>query len=155
MCASTHVSMLPWPRATSMRFGGLSSVERRSTILTDFFELRTLCHAILAMPEYVMLSIVYAAVAAGADLDIVDGKGISARQLLELHQLTVGADRIELARRDIAKTRLNFVRYRALQICIGLQSRGLDALQMSEILLHACGPIHQWWKIATTVKHFH
>jgi ankyrin repeat protein len=68
---------------------------------------------------------------------------------------------VEAARRDIATTRLDFVRRRAMQICIGLQSLRLDALQMCEILQHACGAVahliafHQWWKIATTVKHFH
>jgi ankyrin repeat protein len=73
----------------------------------------------------------------------------------------VSAEQVESARLDIAKARLDFVRQRALQVCIGLQSRELDALQMCEILLHACGPVacliafHQWWKIATTVKHFH
>jgi ankyrin repeat protein len=71
------------------------------------------------------------------------------------------AAQVETARRDIAKTRLDFVRHRALQVCIGLQSLGLDALQMCEIMQHSCGPvahviaIHQWWKIATIVKHFH
>jgi hypothetical protein len=68
---------------------------------------------------------------------------------------------VEVARRDIAKTRIDFVRDRALQVCIGLQSLRLDALQLCEILQFACGaiapliPFHIWWKIATTVKHFH
>jgi hypothetical protein len=53
------------------------------------------------------------------------------------------------------------VRQRALQVCVGLQSLGLDALQMCEIAQHSCGHVahliafHQWWTIATTVKHFH
>jgi hypothetical protein len=68
---------------------------------------------------------------------------------------------VEAARRRIARKRLDFVRERALQVCIGLQPRGLDALQMCEILQHACGPMaplipfHIWWTIATKVKHFH
>jgi ankyrin repeat protein len=74
---------------------------------------------------------------------------------------TVDTDRVEAARRDIAKTRLDLVRQRALQVCVGLQSLGLDALQMCEIAQHSCGHVahliafHQWWTIATTVKHFH
>jgi hypothetical protein len=40
------------------------------------------------------------------------------------------------AHREIVKVRLDFVRHRAWQVCIGLQSRELDALQMCEILLH-------------------
>lgn len=67
---------------------------------------------------------------------------------------------IAKARHDIAKTRLDFVRQRALQVCIGLQSLDLPAFQTCEILQFACGPIaslvqfHQWWAIATAVKHY-
>jgi ankyrin repeat protein len=68
--------------------------------------------------------------------------------------------RVEKARKRIAKAHLDFVRQRALQVCIGLSSLNLDALRTCEILVHACGPVarfvpfHQWWKIATTIKHF-
>jgi ankyrin repeat protein len=78
-----------------------------------------------------------------------------------VYERSIDADRVEAARRDIAKTRLDFVRHRALEVCIGLQPLRLDALQLCEILQHACGPLarliafHQWWSIATTVKHFH
>jgi ankyrin repeat protein len=104
------------------------------------------------------ISVVYVLLAAGA----VVSSAIDHADLLPLaeHHLAVGGDDIDTARRDIAKARLDFVRYRALMVCIGLQSRGLDALQTCEILLHSCGPLaslisfHQWWKIATTVKHF-
>ncbi|MCA0328160.1 MAG: hypothetical protein LCH89_21565, partial [Proteobacteria bacterium] len=56
--------------------------------------------------------------------------------------------------------RLRVVRRRAFDVCVGLQSLRINALQMCEILVHACGPVaplvafHHWWKIATTVKHF-
>jgi ankyrin repeat protein len=102
-------------------------------------------------------SVVNVMLAAGADLDAADNKGNTARHHLSDHEFIFN---VESARREIAKVRLDFVRYRALQVCIGLQSRGLDALQLCEILLHACGPLapliafHHWWKIATTVKHF-
>jgi hypothetical protein len=75
-------------------------------------------------------------------------------------QLIIDAEQVETARREIAKVRLDFVRNRAMEVCIGLQSLRLDALQVCEILQLACGPLarliafHQWWKIATTVKHF-
>jgi ankyrin repeat protein len=92
--------------------------------------------------------------AAGADPSDVDA---SDRRL----QRAMDAKRVETARRQIAKARLDFVRQRAIQVCIGLQSLQLDALQMCEILLHSCGPVahliafHQWWTLATAVKHFH
>jgi ankyrin repeat protein len=100
--------------------------------------------------------------AVGADLDAADHSGITARQLLADHQVNFNVDaaQVDAARRKIAKVRLDFVRQRAFQVCIGLQSRELDALQMCEILVHACGPVapvipfHQWWKIVITVKHF-
>jgi ankyrin repeat protein len=78
----------------------------------------------------------------------------------ELSVAPLDADRVETARREIAKTRLDLVRERALHVCVGLQSLSLDALQVCEILQHACGPVahliafHHWWTIATTVKHF-
>jgi ankyrin repeat protein len=93
-----------------------------------------------------------AMIAAGADLDAVNDTGETARQML--------SRRVDAARRDIVKARIDFVRNRALQVCIGLQLLELDALRMCEVLLFACGPIaplipfHIWWKIATTVKHF-
>lgn len=108
-------------------------------------------------------AVAHAFLAAGADIDRVNERGFTARQFLAQRQFDVEVHdqhRINIARRDLAKTRLDFVRSRALQVCIGLQSRQLDALQLCEILQHACGPLacliefHRWWKIATTVKHF-
>jgi ankyrin repeat protein len=104
-------------------------------------------------------------IAAGADLDAADHNGKTARQVLLVDsQMTFDeaapTEEVEAARREIVKARLDFVRHRAWQVCIGLQSRGLDALQTCAILLHACGPVapviafHHWWKIATIVKHF-
>jgi hypothetical protein len=101
----------------------------------------------------------HALLAGGADLDGTF-HGTAARTKLARLGWTLNPDQVEVARRDIAKTRLDFVRHRALQVCIGLQSLELDALQLCEILLFACGPVaplvpfHSWWKIATTVKHF-
>jgi hypothetical protein len=102
----------------------------------------------------------HALLAAGADLDAADDAGETARDVLARRQLTIDPDQVEAARRDIATTRVDFVRKRAHQVCIGLQSLRIDALQMCEILQFACGrvaqliPFHIWWKIATTVKHF-
>lgn len=65
------------------------------------------------------------------------------------------------ARHCIVQMRFECVRTRALQVCIGLQSLELDALSLCEILVHACGRMapmvafHQWWAVATTVKHHH
>jgi ankyrin repeat protein len=107
------------------------------------------------------MAAVHPLIAAGADLDAVDNDGKTARQMLARRGWTSDPDKVEVARRDIAKMRLDFVRYRAIQVCIGLQSLRVNALQMCEILLFACGalaaqliPFHIWWKIATTVKHF-
>jgi hypothetical protein len=98
--------------------------------------------------------------AAGADLDAADELGNTPRQLLADRQWIIVPELVERMRREIAMMRLDFVRHRAMEVCIGLQSLRLDALQVCEILQHACGPLarliafHQWWKIATTVKHF-
>lgn len=106
------------------------------------------------------MSYVHTVLAGGADLDAADERGKTPRQFLAERQVTVDPQQVESARRDIARTRLDFVRDRAMQVCIGLQPLQLDALQLCEILRFACGPLarlitfHQWWKIVTTVKHF-
>jgi hypothetical protein len=103
----------------------------------------------------------HALLAAGADLDAADNFGNTSRQSLARGGATIDPDKVEAAHRDIARTRIDFVRYRACGVCVGLQSLRIDALQMCEILQFACGPaaplipFHIWWKIATTVKHFH
>jgi ankyrin repeat protein len=107
-----------------------------------------------------LMPFVHAMLAAGADLDAADPNGETPRQFLTRRQIIVDPSQVEAARREIAKTRLDFVRDRAIEVCVGLQPLQLDALQMCVILQHACGPVarliafHQWWKIATTVKHF-
>lgn len=108
-----------------------------------------------------------ALMAAGADFDEplpesfgFAGDKATPRRSLADAGVVIADDDVDAARRAIANLRLGWVRPRALQVCIGLQSRGLDALQTCEILVHACGPaapmipFHIWWKIATTVKHF-
>lgn len=109
---------------------------------------------------HVQMAIVHLLVAAGADLDAVNRSGYSPRQILSRGGKCVDVAEVAFARQRIAAQQLEFVRERAMQVCIGLQSRGLDALVMCEILVNACGPVapqvafHQWWKIATGVKHF-
>jgi ankyrin repeat protein len=103
-----------------------------------------------------------ALLAAGADLDEPNSSNQTPRQLAATYDVALPTDDdITLVRRRIAAIQLEFVRNRATEVCIGLQSRGLDALQLCEIMVHACGPVapavpfHRWWKIVTTVKHFH
>jgi ankyrin repeat protein len=116
---------------------------------------RTACH--IAVDHRTRF--VHLLVAAGADLDTADHIDQTPRMSLAEYGMTIDPEQVELARRDIAKTRLDFVRHRAMEVCIGLQSLRLDALQLCEILQHSCGPLarfiafHQWWKFATTVKH--
>jgi hypothetical protein len=102
-----------------------------------------------------------ALVAAGGDLDQPNNNGETPRMIAIRERLALPtADEIDAARRRIAKTRLDLVRERAFQICVGLQSFRLDALQLCEILMHSFGALgsliafHQWWAIAVKVKHF-
>jgi ankyrin repeat protein len=101
-------------------------------------------------------------VAAGGDLDQLDNDGYAPRGIaIDCGVELPSADETAAARQRIAKTRLDLVRHRATEICIGLQQLDLNALQLCEILMHAFGAIgsliafHQWWVIATKVKHFH
>jgi ankyrin repeat protein len=114
---------------------------------------QTACH-VVTLP-----SLLPCLLAEGANLDARDNRGMTPRQHSVFASMPL-ADEIEAARCHIACERLEFVRDRALQVCIGLQSLQLSALQTCEILRHSCGPaalgvsFHHWWQIATLVKHF-
>lgn len=104
--------------------------------------------------------------AAGGDIEQQENDGYTPRTIVA-HRggLLPSAAYVDASRRRIAAIRFAVVRDRALEVCIGLQPLGLDALQLCEILVHSCqhscGPVakvvsfHHWWRIATTVKHFH
>jgi hypothetical protein len=116
--------------------------------------------ALILLSRWNRKYVVHALIAGGADLDASDFIGMTPRQTMGWFDLEIDCGLVEKAKRDIAKTRLDFVRHRALQVCIGLQSLTIPALQLCEVLLFSCGPVaplisfHQWWNIATTVKHF-
>jgi hypothetical protein len=63
----------------------------------------------------------------GADLDAADRNGITVRHFFANRDDVLSAADEQVARRALAKVRLEFVRDRALQVCIGLRSRQLDA----------------------------
>jgi hypothetical protein len=90
----------------------------------------------------------------------LDRRPLDFEQQPAQRRIDVGTGLVETMRGKIAMMRLDFVRNRAIEVCIGIQPLQLDALQMCEILVHACGPLapvisfHHWWAIATTVKHF-
>jgi ankyrin repeat protein len=120
----------------------------------DCMELLRCSSAVLSTPE------AWHAVVAAA-VDAYGDTSTARQQLATLNDLTLPSDdELVDARRRIAATQLALVRERAFQVCVGLAPLDLAALQICEILLHACGnvaaviPFHQWWKIATTVKHF-
>jgi ankyrin repeat protein len=118
----------------------------------------TACH--LAMKRRNMATIC-ACLAVGNDLDQPDNKGETVRMLASrsYFELPTSAE-IDDARRRIAKTRLDLVRERAFQICVALQPLNINALELCEIMSHSFGALgsliafHQWWGIATKVKHF-
>jgi ankyrin repeat protein len=102
-----------------------------------------------------------ACVAGGGNLDQPDNHGETPRVLVVRNgDALPSAAEIDASRKRIAKMRLDFVRHRALEICIGFQSLRLNALQTCEILMHSFGALgsliefHQWWAIAVQVKHF-
>lgn len=98
-----------------------------------------------------------ALLAAGGDLDQPDNAGDTPRMIMEReYDPQPTNDEIDAARKRIAQLRFEFVRKRALEICIALQSLNLDALQMCEIMIQSFGNLvafHQWWKLVTAVKH--
>jgi ankyrin repeat protein len=131
-----------------------------ASVESSCFDGSSMAHLVLNRVSVLPL---HALLAAGADVDVKNQAGVTVRRIMQYRNLIVQSSEVEVARQSIAKLQLELVRRRALQVCIGLQSRHLDALQMSEILQHACErfaraspiPFHVWWQIATTVKHFH
>jgi ankyrin repeat protein len=118
----------------------------------------TTCHRAATLQRPAILCML---LAAGGDLDQPNKNGAKAREIAAHFGFALPTVvEIDAARRSIAKTRLDWVRHRALEICIGLQPLNLDALQVCEILTHSFGALgsligfHQWWAIATKVKHF-
>jgi ankyrin repeat protein len=104
--------------------------------------------------------VVAALMAAGFDIDQIDSSGDTARSILLKKHIRIPCDAdVDRERKKIAKKRLDLVRNRALQICIALQSLQLPALLLCEILKHMSTfssliEFHQWWAIATRVKHY-
>jgi ankyrin repeat protein len=100
-------------------------------------------------------------VAAGADLAACDNTGTPVRVYIDIyHMREPNEEELRDARQRIVVAQTRLVRWRALQVCVGLQPLALDALQLCEVLKFACGPVaatipfHKFWKLATTVKHF-
>jgi ankyrin repeat protein len=121
----------------------------------------TACHLALARVEQSeAVELIYVLHAVGASIDVPNQTGDTVRQLLAERKVTIRPRKLESTLRAMVRLRLDFVRKRALQICIALQSLRLDALQMCEILVHACGAVapvirfHHWWNIVTAVKHY-
>jgi ankyrin repeat protein len=96
----------------------------------------TACHRAASWEHGVGLC---ALVAAGGNLDLPNNKGDTPRMVAIRGRVELPtADEIDAARRRIAKTRLDLVCERAFQICVGLQSFRLNALQLCEILVGNC-----------------
>jgi hypothetical protein len=117
----------------------------------------TICHAATKWVTHVydlqVRLLLPALLLLGADFDAPNNNGVTPRML---------ASEPTKADFDIMrKFFVGIVRRRAFQVCLGLQSLRINSLQTCEILMQACGPFavavpfHAWWKIATTVKHFH
>jgi ankyrin repeat protein len=69
-------------------------------------------------------------------------------------------DQLKSERELLAAARLQLVRARGCEVCIGLQSLQLHALRLAEIIRYSSWPagdfmpFHVLWGIATKVKHF-
>jgi hypothetical protein len=69
-------------------------------------------------------------------------------------------DQLKSRRELLAAARLQLVRARGCEVCIGLQSLQLHALRLAEIIRYSSWPagdfmpFHVLWGIATKVKHF-
>jgi tetratricopeptide (TPR) repeat protein len=123
----------------------------------DFLEPVPILFAMLAMSEqHECASMV---LAAGAEWtpeigDRLEGVGADA----EWMPLVFHAD---AAKRELKLHGLAVCRDRAFEICVGLQSLGVPAPQLIEIVMQDCEafaarlPFHLLWNITVAIKHFH
>jgi ankyrin repeat protein len=119
---------------------------------------QTACHIAAIRRHYAQLC---ACLAAGSDVNQPDNEGTTVRMIATRYSFDLPTSaEIDDARRLIAKTRLDLVRQRAFQICMALQPLNITALELCEIMSNSFGALgsliafHQWWAIATKVKHF-
>jgi ankyrin repeat protein len=96
---------------------------------------RSVCHMAIATPHAPLPALL----AFGANLDEPVYGDVTPRQQLKTSLPTT--EEIALARRRVRSVQLTFVRQRAFEVCVALQSIGLDALCLCEILVHSCGQV--------------
>jgi ankyrin repeat protein len=124
---------------------------------------QTLLHVLLSGLRFDPM-LVRALAAHGVDVNARDSSGLSAVDRVAERGdgvgclcalFAVGAEVMVASE----STRLALVRARGAEVCIGLQSMRVPALQLTEIIRFACAsvsddvPFHQLWSIATTIKH--
>lgn len=73
----------------------------------------------------------------------------------------VSKESVDEAHAQLASLRWRLLRARGTEVCVGLQALELPALLTCEIMMHmfapfqVLAPFHDYWKLATKVKHFH
>jgi ankyrin repeat protein len=98
---------------------------------------RMAVHNVVNLPDRIALHLAIPLLAGGADPDGADQHGDTLRLIFARRALAVDAALVDAARREIAKLRLDFVRSRALQVCIGLEPLGLDAFSKMAADFHS------------------
>jgi ankyrin repeat protein len=91
--------------------------------------------ASFVMVQWRHVAALCACIAGGDNLDQPNITGYTLRNFAIVHDCPVPSNAdVDAARRRIAKMRLDLVRVRAAQICVGLQPLALDALQLCEVM---------------------
>lgn len=111
-------------------------------------------------------------IAAGANIAALDRNGKTPLQLAKSREQKNVADVLrragklaaqserEALERELRRIRFNFIRERATEICIGLQSANWPALVLLAVIDAACWSvqdltsIHSKWLLITAIKHF-
>jgi hypothetical protein len=121
---------------------------------------------------FIIAPMVTLLIAGGADQSLKDDSGLTARQIIgsQLHFHTRLHTRLQrhldiiwlrsCTKDAVEKIAFNYIKWRALTVCIAMQQAHLPAWCTTRILLHAGEPfsrsvrLHHLWTLVTKVKHF-
>jgi ankyrin repeat protein len=165
ICAGADVNVHDLDGWTAMANLTLGNVSILTLLVAGGADAASTRYANVAMDQAVWSrkpAMIAMLLAAGGSLDVTNWRGVSVRERIVADWPAFDFGELDVAGacRAVAARQLQLIRRRAADVVIGMQPLELDALQMCEVLLFACGPVanavpfHTLWAIAVAAKHF-